>query len=554
MRFVYIAIACIVALAAGATVVGRRAQVEHPDDWLYFAASGEPETLNPLGCFDTTGGGVLELVMEPLANRDLWTLEWQPRLAAHWETSEDGLTYTFYLRKGVQWQDGQPFTAHDVRYTYERINLDEKVRTMAKADWVDCEDCEVLDDYTVRFRWKQPYFLAFSLCAGLKPVSRRAFGGATGKAFNDHPVQDRTPTGTGPYRVERWETARRIVLVRNEDYWGPKPFFRRIVMQFVSEDQAVFQLFKKGEIDVVGLSPLRWAKQTDSENFKRRFIKVRYPSCGYNFIVWNNDRVWFRDKRVRRAMTQLVDRQKILDTLEFGHGYIVTGPVYPWSPAYDRTIKPWPYDPEEAKRLLDESGWSDHDGDGIRDKMIDGKRVPFDFEFKVSGTESTRATILQEEFRKAGIRMRVRHLEWAVYLKHLFERNFDATTVGEVMGLEVDHYLMWHSSMADAESSANYSNFRNAEADALIEKIRVTLDAAERIPLYHRFHAIMHEEQPFTFLFSWENMQAYNRRLVNVRFAPAYPGRDVTQWRTVPADRIDHSLPAVVVQEIEPQE
>jgi len=108
--------------------------------------------------------------------------------------------------------------------------------------------------------------------------------------------------------------------------------------------------------------------------------------------------------------------------------------------------------------------------------------------------------------------------------------------------------------MADAKQSVNYSNFRNAEADALVEQIRVTLDPDERIPLYHRFHAIMHEEQPFTFLFSGEDMQAYNRRLVNVRFAPAYPGRDVTQWRAVPRDQIDHSLPAVVVQAPDQQE
>ncbi|MBN1918903.1 MAG: peptide-binding protein [Verrucomicrobia bacterium] len=554
MRFVYMLIVSVVALAVSATLIGKRAQIERPDDGLYFAVGQEPETLNPLNCFDTTGGRLLRLVMEQLAERDLWTLDWKPALATHWEVSNDGLTHTFHLRRGVHWQDGSPFTADDVRYTWERIHVDPDVRTMARSDWVDCEACEVLDDYTVRFRWKQPYFLAFSLCAGLTPVSRHAFGDATGKAFNNHPIQDRTPTGTGPYRVERWETARRIVLVRNESYWGERPFFEHIVNLFVSEDQAVFQLFKKGEIDVVGLGPLRWARQSDSESFKRRFTKVRYPSCGYNFIAWNNDRVWFRDKRVRRAMTHLVNRELIRDTIEFGFGYIITGPVYPWSPAYDRTIEPIPYDPDAAKRLLDEAGWIDHDGDGIRDKVIDGERVRFDFEFTISGTENARATIFKEEFRKAGIRMRIRHLEWAVYLTHLFERNYDATSVGESMGLEVDHYLMWHSSMADAKTSANYSNFRNAEADALIERIRVTLDEDERIPLYHRFHAILHEEQPFTFLFSGENTEAYNRRLVNVRFAPAYPGRDVTQWRAVPRDQIDHSLPAVVVQDIELEE
>jgi peptide/nickel transport system substrate-binding protein len=548
MRVVYIVVAVVAALAVSATLIRNRAQIGRPDDWLYFAADQEPETLNPVNCYDAAGDNMLRLVVEQLAKRDLWALKWKPALATRWEVSDDGLTYTFHLRQGVRWHDGTPFTADDVLYTWERINVDPDVVSMARQDWIDCEACDVLDDYTVRFRWKKPYFRAFNLCARLNPVSRHAFGNAAGKAFNNHRKQGRTPTGTGPYRVERWETARRIVLVRNEDYWGEKPFFERIILLFVSERQAVFQLFKKGQVDLVGLEPLRWVKQSNSENFKSRFIKVRYPNCGYNFIAWNNDRVWFRDKRVRRSMTHLVDRELIRDTIKFGFGYIITGPLFPWSRAYDQTITPWPYDPDEAKRLLDEAGWSDHDGDGIRDKMIDGERVEFDFELKISGTESDLATILQEEFRKAGIRMRIHHLEWSVYLTHLFERNYDATTVGDSTGPDVDYYLMWHSSMADAKTSANYSNFRNAEADALIEQIRVTLDADERVPLYHRFHAIMHEEQPFTFLFSGESMRAYNRRLLNVRFAPAYPGRDVTQWRAVPRDQIDHSLPAVVAQ------
>jgi len=544
VRFVTVVIVFVIVLAAAATLVGKRTQIDRPVDWLTFGASGEPETLNPLCCFDTTGGGVLQLVMEPLAKRDLWTLEWMPCLATSWETSDDGLSYTFHLRRGVTWQDGSPFTADDVLYTYERINRDPDVKTMAKADWVDCGSCEVLDDYAVRFRWKKPYFLAFGLCAGLNPVSRHAFGNATGADFNNHHTQGRTPTGTGPYRVTAWETARRIVIERNEGYWGDKPFFRQISILFVAEPQALFQLFKKGEIDVASLSPLQWVKQSGSTSFERHFIKVRMPSAGFNFIVWNTERVWFTDKRVRRAMTHLVDREKIRDTINYGFGYVISGPVYPWSPAYDKTIEPWPYDPEAARRLLDEAGWADHDGDGIRDKLVDGKRVKFEFEFLASGTTSDIATILKEELRKVGIKMSVRHLEWAVYLTHLFERTFDATSVGDAMGIDIDYYLMWHSAEADKKYGANYSNFRNAEADALIEQIRATLDADERIPLYHRFHQILHDEQPFTFLFSGEQLQAYSRRLINVRFAPPYPGRDVTQWRAVPLDQIDHSVPA----------
>jgi len=550
MRFVYIVIACIAGLAVTATLVGKRAQIERPIDWLYFASGGEPETLNPVKAYGW-GGGYPRLVMEPLAKRDIRTLEWKPVLATHWEISDDGLSYTFHLRRGVTWHDGSPFTADDVLYTWERMCVDPDVYTQAGGDWGDCEACEVLDDYTVRFRWNEPYFRAFTLCARFIPVSRHAFGNATGQDFNNHRKQNRTPTGTGPYRVAVWETARRIVLERDENYWGEKPFFKRIIYVFVSQDQAVYQIFKKGDTDVVQLGTLRWTKLSDSENFKRRFIKVRCPSRWYGFIVWNNDRVWFRDKRVRRAMTHLVDRELIRDTIEFGVGEVVSGPAPPWNPAYDRTIEPLPYDPQEARRLLDEAGWIDHDGDGIRDKIIDGERVRFDFELKVSGTETEIGTILKEELRKVGIRMRVRHLEWSVYSIDLQERDYDATLSGDGTEFEADFYPMWHSSQADAKLSSNCSNFRNAEADAILEKLRVTLDPDERIPLYHRFHAIIHEEQPCTFLLTQYDMHAYNRRLVNVRYIPFHPGSDVTEWRAVPRDQIDHSIPAVQTHGLE---
>jgi peptide/nickel transport system substrate-binding protein len=548
VRVVYVVIAFVVTLAVAATVVGKRRQLDRPIDWLYFASGGEPDTLNAVKGYPS--GGFVGLVMEPLVKRDVETLEWKPALATRWEISDDGLTYTFHLRHGVRWQDGSPFTADDVLYTWERMR-DPEVRTLARGDWGDCEACEVLDDYTVRFRWPKPYFRAFALCARFEPVSRHAFGNATGKAFDNDPVQNRTPTGTGPYRVAVWETARRIVLERDEDYWGEKPFFKRIIYVFVSEDQAVYQIFKKGDTDVVTLGTLRWTKLSDSENFKRRFIKTRCPSRWYSFIAWNNDRVWFRDKRVRCAMTHLVDRQTILDTIEFGIGQVITGPLCPWNPAYDKTIEPIPYDPDAARRLLDEAGWIDHDGDGIRDKVIDGKRVAFDFEFKVSGTETEIGVILKEELRKVGINMRIRHLEWSVYSIDLLERNYDATLTGEPTEFELDLYPMWHSSEADAKESSNYANFRNAEVDALVEKIRVTLNADERIPLYHRFHAIMHEEQPFTFMLASDDMRAYNRRLVNVRFSPFEPGSDITQWRAVPREQIDHSIPAVQIQGLE---
>jgi len=542
MRIVYGIIVFVVALAVVATIIGRRTQIERADDILYLALAGEPQTLHPLIANGAPEGQILYNMQERLVEGDMWTLELKPGLATDWEVSDDKLLYTFHLRENVRWHDGTPFTADDVLYTYNRIVNDPEALTENKRKaWEDCEACEVLDDHTVRFRWREANYFTFSVCAHMWPMPRNAFDNATGKAFNHHPVMSRLPVLTGPYRIVEWTTGVRVVLERNDDYWGEKPYFRRIVFLIVTDSQARFQLFKKGIIDMTDLSPTRWLYQTNSEEFKRQFIKVHYPTFTIYFLVWNNDRVWFKDKRVRRAMTHLVNRQKILDTVQHGFGEVITGPPYPSHPAYNRAIKPIPYDPEAAKRLLDEAGWSDHDGDGLRDK--DG--VKFDFEITVTqGWREQLATIFQEDLRKVGIRMRIRRLDWAVFLSNADERNYDAMAIGSIGGSKVNYYGSFHSTEADKEKSYNRANFRNAEVDEIIEKAWASFDDEERLRLHHRFNEIIHEEQPYTFLYASEDRKAYNRRLVNVRFTPAFPNCAPRLWRAVPRDQIDHSLPA----------
>jgi len=233
----------------------------------------------------------------------------------------------------------------------------------------------------------------------------------------------------------------------------------------------------------------------------------------------------FSDKLVRRAMTMLVDRDTILNTILFGLGKVVTGPAYIYSPYYDSDIKPWPYNPNAAKQLLDQAGWSDHDGDGIRDK----NGMPFKFEFLISSGSvfaDQLGTILQRELAKAEIKMEVRKLEWATFLKMVDDRNFDAVTLGWSLGVETDPYQLWHSSQI--EKGSNFVGFSNPEADAIIVKNRRTFDVNERIRLMKRFHAILHDEQPYTFLFCSPSLVAINKRFENVKVHKL--GLDIREW------------------------
>lgn len=483
---------------------------QHPDDWLIRRLGAEPDTLNPLTATDAYAGLIDSYIYEALVDRNPDTLELYPKLASTWEISLDGLVYTFKIRRGVKFHDGVPVTAHDFKYCFDR-NMDEKVNAPHMRNYYqDIKKVEVPDDYTIRFTYAQPYFRALEICGGLQAIPKHLF--EKDSDFNKS-AQGRAPIGTGPYRFAEWITGQKIVLARNEDYWERRPEIKRIVYRTITEESAALIELKKRSLDLMGLNPLQWVKQTSSERFNQAFRKEQYYEPNFSYIGWNSKRPYFSDKRVRRAMTMMIDRPTLLKNLLFGLGIIVTGEAYVKSLYYDTSIQPWPYDPEMAKILLDEAGWIDHNGDGIRDK--DG--VPFKFEFLISSSSvfaNQLATVLKEDLKRSGIQMEIRPLEWATFLKLVDSREYDAVTLRWSLSVETDPYQLWHSSQA--EKGSNFTGFHNDEADRIIIEVRRTFDRDKRIALLKRFHQILHEEQPYTFLFCSPNLVAISRRFGNV--------------------------------------
>ncbi len=499
-------------------------------DWLVLQMAAEPATLNPIVSTDASASEINDYIYESLLKRDEKTMKLEPVLAESWDIADDHLTYTFHLKKGIKWADGHPFTAKDVLFSYERI-MDPKVDAAHLRNYYrDIEKVEALDDYTVRYRYRIPYFLALEFCGGIPIVPAHLF--KESDDFNVHPI-GRNPLGTGPYRLLRWDTGKEIVLERREDYWdgNEKPHLKRVVFKIITESTVALQVLKQGGLDMMGLRPIQWEKQTGTERFKSGFEKLKYYLPSYSYIGWNLRDPLFQDRRVRQAMTMLLNRQTILEKLLYGLGTVVSGPFYVNSPEYDKSIEPIPYDPERAAALLKEAGWEDHDGDGTLDK--DG--VPFSFEFLLTASSKTGeqiATILQENLKRAGIRMSIRKLEWAVFLGRIQKHEFQATSLGWSMGWESDPFQVWHSSQADKGS--NHVGFKNAEVDRLIEEGRKEFDAEKRRKLYHRMHEIVHEEQPYTFLFTMQALVAVDRRFRNVNVYPM--GLAPRQW-WVPTDQ-----------------
>ncbi|HQP47275.1 MAG TPA: peptide-binding protein [Spirochaetota bacterium] len=490
---------------------------------LYIHLGAEPGNLNPITSTEAVAGTITAHLYETLLERNYDTLELEPELAQRWEMSPNGLVYRFYLKKGVLWSDGVELTADDVVYSFNKLKSPDVESASWKVYFMDVSRIRRVDKYTVEFHCTQPYFMRLEFLGGMPIVPKHIFDDGTD--FNQHPA-GRHPVGTGPYMFDRWDTNKRIVLKVNPRYRGNPPDIRRVVYRVVPEENVALLMLKKGELDVMTVSNLQWVRQTDTEKFKKDFHKLKYFTPNYNYIGWNSQREWFRDKRVRRAMTHLVNRKAILDKLLFGLGKIVTGTFYIFSDNYDPAIEPWPYDREKGIALLREAGWADSDKDGILDK--NGKKFSFTFSIASASKFSERlAIILKEDLSKAGIEMNINRYEWAVFVKKLTEKDFDAVTLAWSLGYSGDPYQLWHSSQINEGS--NYCGFLNAESDRIIEKARVEFDDKKRVQLFRRFNHILHDEQPYTFMFCNPSLVVVSRNFDNVKVHTM--GLNITEWK-----------------------
>lgn len=506
-------------------------------EWLIWHLGAEPDTLNRIIATDAYESRINGFVYDSLIDRDNKTLDLIPRLATSWSVSEDKLTFTFHLRRDVKWHDGVPFSAEDVIYTYEKIQDPKVDAPHLRVYYKDIKKVEKLDDYTVRFTYSKPYFKALEFCGGIPIVAKHIFD--NGENFNTNPA-GRHPVGTGPYKFIKWDTNRKIVLERNEDYWDKNriPEIKGIVFKIISDDSVALQELKKGELDFASLRPIQWVKQSHSKSFQEKFERHQYYTPGYRFVGWNLRRPYFQDKKVRQALTMLINRQAIVNKLEFGLGKVISGPFFFEGYEYNQKIVALPFDPETAKKLLDEAGWVDSNGDGIRDKEVEGKEgeevkktlVSLKFNFLIpSGARFYQrlGSIMKEDFAKAGIEVEIQTMEWAAFIGRVNKRDFDATALGWSFGFDEDPYQVWHSSQV--KEGSNFVGFENAEADKIMEEARVTFDKDKRAELYHRFHEIVADEQPYTFLYTGEALVARNKRFKNVEVYRG--GLDVLEWK-----------------------
>lgn len=420
----------------------------------------------------------------------------------------------FTLREGVRWHDGAPFTSTDVAFTYRAI-MNEKVASPRRSDFDLVDSVETPDSLTVIVRYKKPFSPA--LLSWMTAILPEHLLGTLDPAKWPE-VYNRTPVGTGPFKFGEWKTNEFIRLKKNPDYFLGSPWLDSVVFRVLPDPLTLQLAFQTRQVDFWNVDP--WAVKGLQGD--PRFDLFSAPGNAYNYIGWNLRRPMFQDLKVRQALAQAVNVPQMIKYILYGHGVRSTGIFTPQMWFFDPSVKPIPYDPEAAKKLLDEAGWK-QGLDGIRVK--DGKRFAFTL-LANNGNEVRRdiATLVQDDLKQVGIEVKVEIYEWAVLLKRFVnKREFDAIVLGWGLGYDFDQYSIWHSSQTHPEE-LNFVGFSNPKVDRLLTDLRQEYARPEIIRFAGKLQQTIYGQQPYLFLFVPEGTEVMWKGAYRLR----HPGPDGT--------------------------
>ena len=444
-------------------------------------------------------------------------------LAESWEMIGD-TGAVFSLRRDVRWHDGTPTTAVDVVFTIERA-LDPRTtypNTDYLAGWTGVE---LVDSYTVRVRFArhaQPLagapFLPIMprhLLDSIPPERLRQ------AAFN------KAPTGNGPFRFVEYRANDRTVFVANDSYpeaLGGRPHVDRLIYRVISEQAAQSTEIRTGGIDLALGAPAGDFARLDSLPAIRGIAR---PTREFAFVGWNGRRPGLDDPRVRRALAMGVDREEII-ALRYGYGELAVGPVPSYHWAFPDDIAPLPYAPDSARALLAQAGITDRDGDAMLESP-DGR--DFTIELKApASSEFNRAIaeVVRGQLAQIGVEVRVRLLDYSTLVRDLSTRDFDAF----IMAWEGDFRLNLRNTFHSAEMDGLYqfAGYANPAVDSLIDAAALETDPERARPLFARLQRIMRDEQPWMFLYYYEDLFLARERVQNLEMDRRGAFVNVTEW------------------------
>lgn len=445
-----------------------------------IAYNGDPISFNPCWKTDDYGATIHRSIFSQLVTQDV-NYDLVPQLATSWDVSEDGKEYTFHLREGVKWHDGEPFTSKDVKYTFDAIieNKGSAYNNVSMISEVVCPD-----DFTAVVKLNDPYapFVPFLAWYGTQIMPAHIYEG-TDWATNP---ANQNPTGTGPFKFVEWVKGDHVTLEKNEDYWGEGPFVDKIVYKIIPDPNTAMQSFLNGEADIDLNRPGFNSLGILAANPEVIVKVIPSPSRYYVSFNLTDETRNVTDKKVREAVAYAIDKQAIVDKVLGGYGgigeYFYT-PAIPW--AIDTDVTAPVYDPEKANEILDEAGY-------VKDQ--DGWRFEVDLLYFQGADWTDMAAVIKENLETVGIKVNLGEYEIATWIEKVMNaHNYDIALLNGFQGPDPDNLTL----RAGTGGSLNIMGYSNEIVDENLSEASKSADIEVRKPYYYAIQAQLAEDLPF---------------------------------------------------------
>lgn len=496
-------------LALGALAGPVAAQT--PPGVLIVGQIAEPKSLDPAAVTAVNDFRILVNIYEGLTRYKSGTLEVEPALATGWEISEDGTEYTFTLREGVTFHDGTGFDAEAVKFNFDRM-LDESHPFHDTGPFPlsfffsAVEETTVVDPLTVKFKLNAPYApflsnLAYPTGLMVSPAAVEAGG----KDFG------RSPVGTGPFKFEEWKSNERVVVTRNDAYWGEKAGTEAVVFRPITDANTRVAEMLAGGIDMMVEVP-----PTSLSQFGSGFEVAQQAGPHVWFLILNAKEGPFADKRVRQAANYAINKSAIVDNVLEGTAAVAAGPTPPaFAWAYNESLEPYPYDPEKAKALLADAG-------------AEGAELTFFVTEGGSGMLDPIAmgTAIQADLAAVGLKVKIETYEWNTFLGEVNPGLEGKADMAEMAWMTNDPdtlpFLALRTDAWPDKGGFNSGYYSNPEVDKLLEAARVATDQGERAKLYQQMQVIVQEDAPWVFVANWKQNAVTSERVQNFGLEPSF--------------------------------
>ena len=464
---------------------------------LIFARGGDSLTLDPSRLLDGESAKVCDMIYDTLLQYRDDTTELEPGLAEAWDSSADGLTWTFFLRQGVQFHDGAPLDADAVAFSLSR----------PKAVFRDFHDkfvnqIVVLDSSTVQVQLKSPYAPFATTLAGpafsiVSPAAVRRFG-------------DDSAVGTGPFKFVQWDKGDKIALEANETYWAGRPSIDRLVFRSIPDNSIRFMELQEGNIHAMEFPNPDEIPLIQSDP---QLELITQSTLNVGYLAMNLDKPPFDNLKVRLAINHAINKAEIIDRLYQGTAIPAKGPIPPALWSYDETVADFEYNPELARQLLAEAGFPD----GFETTLW---ALPVPRPYIPNGMALAEA--LQSDLQKVGVETTIVTYDWGTYLEKTNHGEHDMAMLGwNVSNGDPNAFFYYLLSKTHAEKPAfNIAFYRSDEMQDVLDRARTSADRAERTELYRQAQAIFRRDAPWAPLAHARRLLVVDKRVTNVNLPP----------------------------------